>query len=58
VINLNPFYHLLEVIRHPLVMSEPATPINYLVVIMTIVCLSIVAWVFTKWYIGRIAYLL
>jgi ABC-type polysaccharide/polyol phosphate export permease len=58
VINLNPFYHLLEVIRHPLVMSEPATPINYLVVFMTIVCLSIVAWVFTKWYIGRIAYLL
>jgi len=58
VIHLNPFYHLLEVIRHPLLRSEPATAINYLVVLMTIVFLVIVAWILTKWYIGRIAYLL
>jgi len=58
VIDFNPFYHLLEVVRHPLLKSEPATDLNYLVVILLIFCLSIVAWIFTKWLSGRIAYFL
>ena len=58
VIDFNPFYHMMEVVRHPLIRSEPATPLNYLVVILTIVCLSIVALIFTKRFSGRIAYFL
>lgn len=58
VIDFNPFYHLLEVVRHPLIVSGPATYVNYLVVIVLITGLSIIAWIFTKWYNQRIAYLL
>lgn len=58
VIDFNPFYHVLEVVRHPLLMSEPATHVNYLAVLIFIIALSTMAWIFTKWYNQRIAYLL
>jgi len=29
VVQLNPFYHLLEVVRRPLLAAEPAAAINY-----------------------------
>jgi ABC-type polysaccharide/polyol phosphate export permease len=58
VVDLNPFYHLLEVIRRPLIMSEPASYVDYLVVILLIIVLSILVWLFTKTYSLRIAYLL
>lgn len=58
VMDLNPFYHLLEVVRHPFIHSEPATYLNYLVVILLIVGLSMTARLLTKWYNNRIAYLL
>ncbi len=58
VINFNPFYHLLEVIRRPLLNSEPASYVNYLVVLTLIIVLALMAWLFTKYYSLRIAYLL
>jgi ABC-type polysaccharide/polyol phosphate export permease len=58
VIDFNPFYHLLEVVRHPLTLSEPATYLNYLVAVVFIIGLSIIALTLTKWYNRRIAYLL
>jgi ABC-type polysaccharide/polyol phosphate export permease len=58
VIDVNPFYHLLEVVRHPLLASEPATYTNYLAVCIMILCLGAIAGAFTKWYSERVAYLL
>jgi ABC-type polysaccharide/polyol phosphate export permease len=58
VIDFNPFYHMMEVFRHPLIVSEPATSLNYVAVIITIVCLSFVTWILTKQFSGRIAYFL
>jgi len=58
VIDFNPIYHLLEIIRRPLLLSEPASYVNYLVVLVLIIVLSLMAWIFTKYYSLRIAYLL
>jgi ABC-type polysaccharide/polyol phosphate export permease len=58
IIDFNPFYHLIEVIRRPLTMSESAAFINYLVAAVLIVLLSMVAWLFAKHLSRRIAFLL
>lgn len=58
VMDLNPFYHLLEVIRRPLLMSEPASYVNYLAVMLLIIVLLILVWLCMKTYSLRIAYLL
>jgi lipopolysaccharide transport system permease protein len=58
VIDLNPFYHILEVLRRPLLTSQPATGTNYVVVVALIAALSLIAWIITKLYNQRIAYLL
>lgn len=58
VMDLNPFYHLIEVVRRPLIMSEPASEWNYLAVIILIIVLSLLVWLFSKTYSLRIAYLL
>jgi ABC-type polysaccharide/polyol phosphate export permease len=58
VMDINPFYHLLEVIRRPLLMSEPAAYVNYLAVLIFVSLLTVMAWIFTKTYSLRIAYLL
>jgi lipopolysaccharide transport system permease protein len=58
VINFNPLYHLLEIVRYPLTRSEAATFTNYLVAIFMIIGLSMIAWLFTNRYNKRIAYLL
>ncbi len=58
VVDFNPFYHLLEVVRQPLLISKPATALNYLVVLLLISGLTGIAWAFTKRYNKRIAYYL
>jgi ABC-type polysaccharide/polyol phosphate export permease len=58
VMDFNPFYHLLEVVRKPLLLSIPASDTNYIVVALFMVGLALVAWIFTKFYSHRIAYLL
>ena len=58
IIDFNPFYHLLEIVRRPLTMSEPATFINYIAVAIFIILLSMIAWMFTKRLSQRIAFLL
>jgi len=40
IIDLNPLYHLLEVIRRPLLSAAPAGPVNYLVAGLVIVALA------------------
>ena len=58
IIDSNPLYHLIEVVRRPLLVSKPAADINYLVVLLLILGLFVTAWVLTKCYTKRIAFLL
>lgn len=58
VIDFNPVYHLIEVVRRPLLASKPAAHINYFVVLLLILGLFMIAWVLTKRYNKRIAFLL
>lgn len=58
IIDINPLYHLLELIRRPLLMSQPAPDLSYAFVMILIGVLSWVAWVFTRLYSERIVYFL
>src|SRR5207244_1767532 len=58
VIDYNPFYHLLEVVRQPLLRSQPASSINYQAVGILIVGLAMIAGTFTWRYYRRIVYFL
>jgi ABC-type polysaccharide/polyol phosphate export permease len=58
IIDFNPFYHLIEVVRCPLTASESAAFVNYLVVAVLIMILSVAAWMFSKHLGQRIAFLL
>jgi ABC-type polysaccharide/polyol phosphate export permease len=58
IVEFNPFFHLIEIVRHPLLHSEPAEMMNYLVVFMLIGALVLVAWFLTRKYNHAIAYLL
>ncbi len=58
IIDFNPFYHLIEVVRRPLTVSESASFINYLVAAFWVVLLSMVAWGVAKRFSQRIALLL
>jgi ABC-type polysaccharide/polyol phosphate export permease len=58
IIDFNPFYHLIEVVRRPLTMSESAAFVNYSVVIILVMLLSVIAWMFAKHLGQRIAFLL
>ncbi|MGH7331330.1 MAG: ABC transporter permease [Candidatus Rokuibacteriota bacterium] len=58
VVDANPLYHLLEVARRPLLFSEPATAVNYLVGSGVVVVLGGVALLVVRLYSRRIVYLL
>jgi ABC-type polysaccharide/polyol phosphate export permease len=52
VIDLNPFYHILEVVRHPLLSSAHASPVNYLVVGLIVMIMGgLAAWLI--WFYHR-----
>jgi lipopolysaccharide transport system permease protein len=55
IANINPFYHLVEIVRAPLLGSVPSMT-NYLVVLLiTIINLGLASYVFTR-FRSRIAY--
>jgi ABC-type polysaccharide/polyol phosphate export permease len=58
VIDLNPMYHLLEVVRHPLLAAGPADWRNYAVSALFIVMLAAVAGAVTGFYHRRIVFAL
>jgi len=58
VLDYNPFYHLLEVVRQPLLYSEPATTMNYLMVGTLIVGLAIISWGCARCYHQQVVYFL
>lgn len=58
VMDLNPLYHLLEVVRQPLLRSQPASPVNYQTVLLLIAGLAMIAGTFIWRYHRRIVYFL
>ena len=58
VIDLNPMYHLLQVIRAPLLASEPAEPLSYLFCSSVIGALALFAACVVKIYRRRIVFAL
>ncbi len=58
VVDANPLYHLLEVVRRPLLFSESATAANYLVGLGIVIGLGLVASLVVRLYSRRIVYLL
>lgn len=58
VIDLNPLYHLLQVVRVPLLVGEPADAFSYLVCAMLIGALMIFAALVVKVYRRRIVFAL
>jgi ABC-2 type transport system permease protein/lipopolysaccharide transport system permease protein len=58
VVDYNPFYHLLEVVRQPLLYAQPATAMNYLMVGVFIVGLAVVFWSCARHYHQRVVYFL
>jgi ABC-type polysaccharide/polyol phosphate export permease len=58
VVDLNPLYHLLEVVRHPLLTGDPASGLSYLVVGGIVLVLSMIALVLARHYQQRIVYFL
>ena len=58
VVDANPLYHLLEVVRRPLLSSQPAAMVDYLVTVGVLAVLIVVAFVVVAAYSRRIVYLL
>lgn len=56
VIDVNPMYHLLEVIRRPLLSGEPAAGLSYGVVALLIGLLAVAAAVLIDYYRRRIVF--
>jgi len=57
-VELNPLYHVLEVVRYPLLQSEPAAARNYAVVALLALGLLVTAWWLARIYHRRIVYFL
>jgi len=56
VVDFNPMYHLLEVVRRPLLAGEPAGSLSYLVAGLVILTLSVVATALIGFYRRRIVF--
>jgi ABC-type polysaccharide/polyol phosphate export permease len=58
IIDLNPMYHLLEVVRRPLISSAPADPLNYVGSAVVILLLTVAAGQLVRSYGRRIVFFL
>jgi ABC-type polysaccharide/polyol phosphate export permease len=58
VVRINPLYHLLEVVRRPLLESQPAPAASYLVTLLLVAVLTGSAWLTARVYHRRIVYFL
>ena len=58
VIDFNPFYHILEVVRRPILSSEAADPINYVVTGLVVLVMAGVALGLIRVYHRRIVFFL
>jgi ABC-type polysaccharide/polyol phosphate export permease len=58
IVDMNPLYHLLEVIRQPLLLARPASLENYIVGVAIAACLGGLAGGIVTMYSRRVVYLL
>ena len=58
VLDVNPLYHLLEVVRQPLLSERPAMLVNYIVAGALVLTLTVAAGAVVRCYSRRIVYLL
>jgi ABC-type polysaccharide/polyol phosphate export permease len=58
IIDWNPFYHLLQIVRQPLLQAEPAAVLNYQATGLLVVCLLILLAVVSKRYHHQLVYFL
>jgi len=58
VVRINPLYHLLEVVRRPLLDSRPAPAASYLATLLLVAVLAGGAWLTARFYHRRIVYFL
>jgi ABC-type polysaccharide/polyol phosphate export permease len=58
IVDYNPFYHLLEVVRQPLLHAQAASSLNYQAVGILIVVLAMIAATFAWRYHRRLVYFL
>jgi lipopolysaccharide transport system permease protein len=58
VVDANPLFHLLQVVRVPLLASAPADPVNYQVAVLVLVALALIAAFVVKTYGRRIVFAL
>src|SRR2546427_12967387 len=58
IVDYNPFYHLLEIVRQPLLHAQPASLLNYQAVGILIAGLAVVAATCTYRYHRRLVYFL
>lgn len=58
VIDINPVYHLLEVVRQPLLFSEPAAGVHYAIAALLTLVLAVLAGAVVAAYSRRVVYLL
>jgi lipopolysaccharide transport system permease protein len=58
IVDANPLYHLLQVVRTPLLYGTPADPMNYIFTVITIFSLALIAALVLKRYGRRIVFAL
>ena len=58
VVDFNPLYHMVEIVRRPLVAAQGAAPIDYLASALVFVVLAVVAAVIVAYYRRRIVFVL
>ena len=58
VVDFNPFYHMVEIVRRPLVSAQPAAPVNYLAALAVLAALGAMAAAIVAFYRRRIVFVL
>ena len=58
VVDFNPLYHLVEIVRRPLVAAGPAAPVSYAAALIVVVALCAIAAAIIAYYRRRIVFVL
>jgi ABC-type polysaccharide/polyol phosphate export permease len=57
-VDFNPFYHLVEIVRRPLVAAQPAAPVSYIAAVLVLAVLVVTASAIIAHYRRRIVFVL
>ena len=58
VVDFNPLYHMVEIVRRPLVAAQPAAPLDYIVSALVLAMLGALASGIIAYYGRRIVFVL